>query len=151
MTGVCGRLFRDSRFSSSNSFLTSTIMSSNPHRPHAQKPLRSEDDVFGATPMQVDDPADNNGNPSTPTRPTPPSTQSTICISEQTIQYMCKYLERSIRTSDDDDWIRQSLDFVWVAVRDALQEDPNLKARLANENQFKETSRKKTSNSLSTY
>jgi len=103
--------------------------------------------------MQVDDPADNNDNdnPSTPMRPTPPSMQSTICISEQTIQYMCEKLERSIRTSDDDDWIRQSLDFVWVAVRDALQEDPNLKARLANENQFKETSRKKTSNSLSTY
>jgi hypothetical protein len=35
------------------------------------------------------------------------------------------------------------LDFVWVAVRDALQEDPNLKARLANENQFKENVKKK--------
>ena len=101
--------------------------------------------------MQVDDPADNNDNPSTPTRPTPPSTQSTICISEQTIQKMCKKLERLIRTDDDDDCVLESLDIVFVSVRNALQEDPNRKARLANEDQFKETSRKKASNSFSTY
>jgi hypothetical protein len=92
--------------------------------------------------MQVDDTADNNENPTTPTRPTPPSTQSTICISEQTIQKMCKYLERYIRTDDDDDWIRQSLVNIFVTVREALQEDPKLKARLANEAQFKENVKK---------
>jgi hypothetical protein len=92
--------------------------------------------------MQVDDPADNNENPSTPKRPTPPSTQSTICISEQTIQKMCKQVERAIRPDDDDDWIRQSLGHVFLALRDALQEDPNRKARLANEDQFKENVKK---------
>jgi hypothetical protein len=93
--------------------------------------------------MQVDDTADNNENPTTPTRPTPPSTQSTICISEQTIQNMCKHLERNIKTDDDDDWIRQSLYFVFILVRGALEEDPNLKARLANKDQFKENVKKK--------
>ncbi len=92
--------------------------------------------------MQVEDPADNNENPSTPTRPTPPSTQSTNCISEQTIQKMCKHLERHIRTDDNDDWIRQSLGHVFVAVRNALAEDPNRKARLASEDQFKENVKK---------
>jgi hypothetical protein len=107
--------------------------------PHAQQPLQSGDDVFGGAPMQLDDPADNNENPTTPTRPTPPSTQSTICISEQTIQKMCKKLERLIRTDDDDDWV---LNTVFVALRDALEEDPNRKARLANEDQFKENVKK---------
>jgi hypothetical protein len=88
--------------------------------------------------MQVDDPADNNGNPSTPTRPTPPSTQSTICISEQTIQEMCEDLERIIRPGDNDARIRRFLGNIWFTVRHALQEDPNLKARLASEDQFKE-------------
>jgi hypothetical protein len=70
VTGVCGRarVFRDSRISSSNSVLTSTIMSSNPH---AQQPLQSGDDAFRGAPMQVEDPVDNYENPSTPT---PPST-----------------------------------------------------------------------------
>jgi hypothetical protein len=90
--------------------------------------------------MQVDDPADNNDNPSTPTRPTPPSTQSTICISEQTIQEMCENLElfSHIIKTGDDARIRRSLGHVWFTVRRALQEDPNLKARLASEDQFKE-------------
>ncbi len=92
--------------------------------------------------MQLDDIADNNENPSTPTRPTPPSTQSTICISEQTIQTMCKRLERTIRPDDDDHWIRRSLGNVWFTVRNALEEDPNLKARLASEDQFKENVKK---------
>ena len=93
--------------------------------------------------MQLDDLADNNENSTTPTRPTPPSTQSTICISEQTIQGMCEGLEHLIRPGDDDAWIRRFLVNVFVTVRDALQEDPNLKARLANEDQFKENVKKK--------
>jgi hypothetical protein len=134
------RPLRDSRFSSSDGLLTSTIMSSNPH---AQQLLQSEDDVCGGTLTQVDDPADNNNNPSTPRRPTPPSTQSRICISEQTIQKMCKQVERSIRPEDDDDWIRQSLGLVFAAVRNALAEDPNRKACLASEDQFKKNVKKK--------
>jgi len=130
---------RASRPLTVNSLLTSTIMSSNPH---AQRPLQPVHDVFRETPMQVDDTADNNENPTTPTRPTPPSTKSTICISEQTIQKMCRHLERNITTDDDDDWIRQSLGQVFVAVRNALQEDPNLKARLASEAQFNENVKK---------
>ena len=110
--------------------------------PHARQLLQSGDDVFGGAPMQVEDPADNNEDPSTPKRPTPPSTQSTICISEQTIQKMCKKLERLIRTDDDDDCVLESLDIVFVSVRNALQEDPNRKARLANEDQFKENVKK---------
>ena len=88
--------------------------------------------------MQVEDPADNNESPSTPKRPTPPSTQSTICISEQTIQKMCKRLHRCLSADDDYDEIRDILGLVSVIVRDALAEDPNLKPRLVNENQFKE-------------
>jgi hypothetical protein len=104
--------------------------------PHAQQPLQSGDDVFGGAPMQVEDPADNNENPFMSARPT-------ICISEQTIQKMCKQVERAIRPDDDDDWIRQSLGYVFLALRDALQEDPNRKARLASEDQFKENVKKK--------
>jgi hypothetical protein len=99
--------------------------------PHAQQPLQSGDDVFGGAPMQVEDPADNNENPFMSARPT-------ICISERTIQKMCKNLERLIRTDDDDDCVLESLDYVFFSVRNALQEDPNRKARLANEDQFKE-------------
>ncbi len=106
--------------------------------PHARQLLQSGDDVFGGAPMQVEDPADNNENPSTPKRPTPPSTQSTICISEQTIQEMCENLDRNIRPGDDDARIRRSLGYVFVAVCDALAEDPNRKARLANRDQFEE-------------
>jgi len=114
-------------------------MSSNPH---AQQLLQSEDDVFGGTRMQVDNPTDNNENRSTPTRPTPPSTQSTICISEQSIQEMCENLDRIIRPGDDDARIRRSLGLVFVAVCDALAEDPNRKARLANRDQFEENVKK---------
>jgi hypothetical protein len=85
--------------------------------------------------MQVEDPADNNENPFMSARPT-------ICISEQTIQKMCKNLERLIRTDDDDDCVLEFLDYVFFAVRNALQEDPNRKARLANEDQFKENVKK---------
>jgi hypothetical protein len=111
--------------------------------PHAQQPLQSGDDIFGGVPMQVEDPADNTENPSTPTRPTlprptPPSTQSTICISEQKIQGMCEDLElfSHIMKTGDGARIKRSLHMVFAIVCDALEEDPNLKARLANKAQF---------------
>jgi hypothetical protein len=99
--------------------------------PHAWQLLQSGDDVFEGAPMQVEDPADNNKNPFMSVRPT-------ICISEQTIQKMCKQVECAIRPDDDDDWIHQSLGHVFLALCDPLQEDLNRKARLANEDQLKE-------------
>jgi len=43
----------------------------------------------------------------------------------------------------DDDCIRESLDMVFFAVSHALQEDSNLKARLANDDQFNKNVKKK--------
>jgi len=51
---------------------------------------------------------------------------------------MCENLDRIIRPGDDDARIRRSLRHVFVAVCDALAEDPNRKARLANRDQFGE-------------
>jgi hypothetical protein len=81
--------------------------------PHAWQLLQSGDDVFEGAPMQVEDPADNNKNPFMSVRPT-------ICISEQTIQKICKQVERAIRPNNNDDWIHQSLGHVFLALYDAL-------------------------------
>jgi hypothetical protein len=51
---------------------------------------------------------------------------------------MCKQLERNIQPDDDDDSIQDSLGNVWVNVNKALKEDPILKARLADQNEFQE-------------
>jgi len=108
-------------------------MSLNLHKLYTQQPLQLEDDAFLETPMQFDNPADNNGYPSTPTRPTPPTMQPTICISEQTIRKMCKNLQllSPIIRASDHNCICESLDMVFFAVSHALQEDSNLKAHLA--------------------
>jgi len=119
-------------------------MSLNLHKLHTQQSLQSEDDAFSGTPTQSDDPADNNGHPSMPPRLTPPTTQSMICISEQTIQEMCKSLKplSPIIKTGDDASIHALLALVFLTVCNALKEDSNLKARLADKGQFEENVKK---------
>jgi hypothetical protein len=67
-------------------------------------------------------------------------------ISEPTIQEMCENLElfppiiRLVTMVVSAGWY---LGHVFVTVHNVLQKDPNLKARLANEDQFKENVKKK--------
>ena len=118
-------------------------MSSGLPKLQIQQTLQSEDDAFSGTPTQSDDPADNNGHLSMPPTLAPPSAQSKICISEQTIQKMCKTLHSIIKPGDDDARILEAFRVVFLVVRGALEEDPNLKARLANEDQFNENVKQK--------
>jgi hypothetical protein len=118
-------------------------MSSGLPKLQIQQTLQSEDDTFSGTPTQSDDPADNNGHLSMPPTLAPPSAQSKICISEQTIQKMCKTLHSIIKPGDDDARILEAFRVVFLVVRGALEEDPNLKARLANEDQFNENVKQK--------
>jgi hypothetical protein len=52
------------------------------------------------------------------------------------IKNALRILGRQIVPEDDDDWIRNSMAQVWVAVRGALEVDPELRERLANQEDF---------------
>ncbi|KIM54460.1 hypothetical protein SCLCIDRAFT_376421 [Scleroderma citrinum Foug A] len=63
-------------------------------------------------------------NPSTPPRHT--------CIPDEAIQEASERLGLNVRPDHDDRFIEQSLDVVWVIVRRALSQDPDVRQRLTN-------------------
>jgi hypothetical protein len=116
--------------------LASTTMDPNSH---VQRPLQSEDDPFQVSEslgrLQLDEPTHDDPNPAT--RSTLPSTQPKVSIPDRALRAMCKKLERNIQPGDDDDSIQDSLNTVRSIVDDALQEDPSLKTRLADKDEFR--------------
>jgi hypothetical protein len=118
--------------------LTFTTMDPNPH---VRQPLQSEDDPFQVSEslerLKLDEPTHDDPNPSTPTRSTPPSTQPKVSISDNTLQEVCQDLQRYIQPDASDKVILRSLNVVWISVNEALQEDPSLKTRLADKDEFR--------------
>jgi hypothetical protein len=109
--------------------------------PHIRQPLQSEDDPFQVSEslerLKLDEPTHDDPNPSTPTRSTPPSTQPKVSISDNTLQEVCQDLQRYIQPDASDKVILRSLNVVWISVNEALQEDPSLKTRLADKDEFR--------------
>jgi hypothetical protein len=74
-----------------------TTMDSNPH---VQRLLQSEDDPSRVSEslgrLQLEEPADDDTNPSMHTRSTLPSTQPKISIPDGAFRSLCKHLERNI-------------------------------------------------------
>ena len=111
--------------------------------PHVRRPLQSEDEPSQVSEslgrLQLDEPThdDHDPNPSTPTRPTGSSTQSRVSISDNTLQEVYQCLQRNIQPDDSDKVILRSLNVVWISVNEALKEDPTLKTRLADKDEFR--------------
>ena len=68
-------------------------------------------------------------NPSTPPRHT--------CIPDEAIQKACERLGLNVRPDHDDEHIEQSLDVVRAIVRGALLQDPDVRPRLASEDEYR--------------
>jgi hypothetical protein len=111
-----------------------------PSSPNAQQLSQLAEDSF----MQVDEPDSHYSHPSTPTRHTLPSTKSTLSISDATYEFACDYLEhRILSASSSDQKLGQSMNHIWFTVHDALQEDPVLKPKRANQDEFKQNVKQK--------
>jgi hypothetical protein len=54
-----------------------------------------------------------------------------------------KFLHRVVHPMDDDDEIRSFLIFVWTLVEDALEQDPKLKRKLADKDEFRDNVKRK--------
>jgi hypothetical protein len=117
--------------------LTSTIMYSNPH---VRQPVQSEGDSFQVSEslgrLRLDSPADDNTNPSTPPKSTLPSTQLNVSISDEALQALGEELEPNIQSSYDNTRLQRSLKYVWVAVHNALEDDPDLSTCRASQKEF---------------
>ena len=114
--------------------------------PDVQRPLQSENDPFQVSEslgrLQLDEPVDDDTSLSTPTRSTLPSTQSSVSISDKSLQELCEDLqvlvELVINSNYDAARLRRSLGTIWFNVNETLTEDPVLKTRLANQKEFQE-------------
>ena len=114
--------------------------------PHVQQPLQSEDDPFQVSEslgrLQLHKSADDDTRPSTPTRSTLPSTQPKVSISDNTLQEVYQCLQRIIQPDDSDKVVLRALGTVWFNVNEALKEDPILKTRLADKDEFQKNVQK---------
>ena len=88
--------------------------------------------------MQVDEVVDNLANPSTPMKlgSVSPMAQSGIYISDDILHEMYLTLGRHIQATDRDDYIKKRLQFVLLAVNEALSDDPKMKKYLASPDEF---------------
>jgi hypothetical protein len=108
--------------------------------PHVRRPVQSEDDSFQVSEslgrLRLDEPVDDNTNPSTPPKSTLPSTQLNVSISDEALQALGEELELVIQSSYDNARIQRSLKYVWFTVHNALEDDPELSTCRASQKEF---------------
>jgi hypothetical protein len=105
--------------------------------PHAQLG-QSEDDSFGESLMQVDEPPDHLTILSTPSSPVPPPN---VGIPDQAVERACKDLAYFSNPNNDRTVTLRSLDTAWSIVCGALCLDLPLRGRLASNDEFQENVR----------
>ena len=68
------------------------------------------------------------------------SSSSNTNIQKQVVhEEACSRLKRNLPPQDNsDEWILASLDYVWIAVKRALEQDPKMKEHLASMKEFRD-------------
>jgi hypothetical protein len=96
--------------------------------------------------MQVDEVVDNLANPSTPMKlgSASPMAQSGISISDEILHQMYETLGRFIKATDSDNSIKNRLEYVFLAVKKALLNDPKMEKYLASPEEFLQNVRQKS-------
>jgi hypothetical protein len=82
-------------------------------------------------------------DPSTSQIRTPSSSTRLTNIPKEAVEKASKSLRRIISPTDDDNEILDSINVVRTIIKDALQKDPELKKRLASEEEFRANVTKK--------
>jgi hypothetical protein len=95
--------------------------------------------ISGESLMQVDEPDYHGANPSTLPSPigTPTQRQTRFAIPDKSFELMCCVLGQLVTTYEYDTHIQRFLSTVWMAVEEALSEDPEAIERLADKDEFK--------------
>ena len=78
---------------------------------------------------------DDRVDPPTSQSSTPSSTRLAN-IPKEAVEEAADFLRRNVLFKDDDDKILKSLKYVWFNVQGALENDPELKKRLASKEEF---------------
>ena len=104
--------------------------------PRKRQCIQNDDRVKPSTPQKRQRVQSNNRvDPSAPLGGSPSKKRLTN-IPKQVVDSVCRTFRKLISPKDDDDEIRDVLHYVWTGVRDALEQDPNLKRHLASKKEF---------------